>query len=62
MARDLGFEPDGASALTPRAVLLAIGRIKDKLLRSLERGDAAMRIATRSFDDGSVGYVLYVQR
>jgi hypothetical protein len=39
-----------------------IGRIKDKLLGSLDRGDAAMRIATRSFDDGSVGYVLYVQR
>jgi hypothetical protein len=39
-----------------------IGRIKDKLLGSLDRGDAAMTIATRSFDDGSVGYVLYVQR
>lgn len=39
-----------------------IGRIKDKLLGSLDRGDAAMRVATRSFDDGSVGYVLYVQR
>jgi Dolichyl-phosphate-mannose-protein mannosyltransferase len=39
-----------------------IGRIKDKLLGSLDRGDAAMRVATRSFDDGSVGYVLYIQR
>jgi hypothetical protein len=39
-----------------------IGRIKDKLLGSLNRADAAMGIATRSFDDGSAGYVLYVQR
>jgi hypothetical protein len=39
-----------------------IGRIEDRLLGSLDRRDAAMRITTRSFDDGSLGYVIYVQR
>jgi hypothetical protein len=48
--------------MAPPMTPATIGRIKDKLLGSLDRGDAAMRIATRSFDDGSVGYVLYVQR
>jgi hypothetical protein len=39
-----------------------IDRIKDKLLAALDRSDAAMSIATKSFDDGSAAYVLYVRR
>ena len=39
-----------------------IAWIEDKLLASLGRRDAAMKVATRLFEDGSVGYVLYVRR
>jgi len=39
-----------------------IAWIEDKLLASLDRRDAAMKVATRVFEDGSVGYVLYVRR
>ncbi len=39
-----------------------IAWIEDKLLASLDRRDAAIKVATRVFEDGSVGYVLYVRR
>jgi hypothetical protein len=39
-----------------------IARIEERLLDALDGRGLTTRIATRSFDGGSVGYVLYVQR
>lgn len=42
--------------------LKTINRIEDRLLDALDRHSATMKIAMKSFHDGSAGYVLYVRR